>query len=376
MARRAVAEALGTAFLLAAVVGFWNHGRAAGRWECGHCSVGQQPRHRRHAGDADSHVRADFGGAPQPGGSRWPTPHRAVWRGAKCRPTSLPRSRGAFAGVAAAASRCLASRCFSRPSTCAAEAPSSSSEFVATFGLLSIIWGCARVRSSAVPFAVGAYITGAYWFTASTSFANPAVTLARAASDTFAGIRPADAPGFIIAQLAGAAAATAALPVAGASSREGCCPCGCPSSGSGKHACPIRSVFSYSAPEIQHAAKWPKVYCATTQATDSRCSAVAPCRATFDPKQSRSCGELGIDISGHRSKSVDEFSGQSFDYVLTVCDKAKESCPIFPGKTVTIHHKALKTAAAFQGSEEDRLAAFRRVRSELRQYLAGFPPSH
>jgi glycerol uptake facilitator-like aquaporin len=83
------------------------------------------------------------------------------------------------------------------------------SEFVATFGLLSVIWGCARLRSSAVPFAVGCYITGAYWFTASTSFANPAVTLARAASDTFAGIRPTDAPGFIVAQLAGAAAATA-----------------------------------------------------------------------------------------------------------------------------------------------------------------------
>jgi glycerol uptake facilitator-like aquaporin len=72
-----------------------------------------------------------------------------------------------------------------------------------------VIWGCARLRSSAVPFAVGAYITAAYWFTASTSFANPAVTLARAASDTFAGIRPADAPGFILAQLAGAAGATA-----------------------------------------------------------------------------------------------------------------------------------------------------------------------
>jgi glycerol uptake facilitator-like aquaporin len=82
------------------------------------------------------------------------------------------------------------------------------SEFVATFGLLSVIWGVARKRASAVPFAVGAYITAAYWFTASTSFANPAVTLARAASNTFAGIRPADAPAFILAQLLGAAAAT------------------------------------------------------------------------------------------------------------------------------------------------------------------------
>jgi glycerol uptake facilitator-like aquaporin len=82
------------------------------------------------------------------------------------------------------------------------------SEFVATFGLLSVIWGCSRRRSDAVPFAVAAYIGAAYWFTASTSFANPAVTLARALTDTFAGIRPADVPGFILAQLAGAAAAT------------------------------------------------------------------------------------------------------------------------------------------------------------------------
>jgi glycerol uptake facilitator-like aquaporin len=82
------------------------------------------------------------------------------------------------------------------------------SEFVATFGLLCVIWGCARLRSEAVPVAVGLYITGAYWFTASTSFANPAVTLARAFTDTFAGIRPPDAPGFILAQLLGAFAAT------------------------------------------------------------------------------------------------------------------------------------------------------------------------
>ena len=82
------------------------------------------------------------------------------------------------------------------------------SEFIATFGLVAVIWGCVRFRSTMTPFAVAAYITAAYWFTASTSFANPAVTLARSASDTFAGIRPLDAPGFIIAQLLGAAAAT------------------------------------------------------------------------------------------------------------------------------------------------------------------------
>jgi glycerol uptake facilitator-like aquaporin len=82
------------------------------------------------------------------------------------------------------------------------------SEVVATFGLLAVIWGCSRRRSQAVPFAVAAFIVAAYWFTGSTSFANPAVTLARAATDTFAGIRPADVTGFVVAQLAGAALAT------------------------------------------------------------------------------------------------------------------------------------------------------------------------
>jgi glycerol uptake facilitator-like aquaporin len=81
-------------------------------------------------------------------------------------------------------------------------------EFIATFGLLCVIWGCSRSNSKATPFAVGAYITAAYWFTASTSFANPAVTIARSLSDTFAGIRPADVLPFILAQLAGGLAAT------------------------------------------------------------------------------------------------------------------------------------------------------------------------
>ena len=85
------------------------------------------------------------------------------------------------------------------------------SEVVATFGLLLIIGTCARGRPSAIPFAVAAYITAAYWFTASTSFANPAVTLARAVSDSFAGIRPRDVPGFIGAQCLGGALAIVAV---------------------------------------------------------------------------------------------------------------------------------------------------------------------
>jgi glycerol uptake facilitator-like aquaporin len=82
------------------------------------------------------------------------------------------------------------------------------SEFVATFGLLVVIWGCSRFRPNTIPFAVGAYITAAYWFTASTSFANPAVTIARSLSNTFSGIRPPDVPGFVLAQCLGAVLAT------------------------------------------------------------------------------------------------------------------------------------------------------------------------
>ena len=114
---------------------------------------------------------------------------------------------GAYVGVA------CAHLMFGSPLFLASRHPRSGipqvfSEFVATFGLMSVIWGCSRLRSSVVPFAVGAYITAAYWFTASTSFANPAVTLARAATNTFSGIRPMDVPGFITAQLLGAGAAT------------------------------------------------------------------------------------------------------------------------------------------------------------------------
>ena len=82
--------------------------------------------------------------------------------------------------------------------------------------------------------------------------------------------------------------------------------------------------------------------------------------------------ELGINISAHRSKHVDEFKGQAFDYVLTVCDNANESCPVFPGHAKRIH-QAFEDPAALQGTEEERLALFRRVRDEIRDYLKNFP---
>jgi arsenate reductase len=82
--------------------------------------------------------------------------------------------------------------------------------------------------------------------------------------------------------------------------------------------------------------------------------------------------ELGIDISHHRSKSVSEFEGQPFDYVLTVCDNARESCPVFPGTSRMIH-SSFEDPAAVQGSENQRLEVFRRIRDQIRQYLKTFP---
>jgi glycerol uptake facilitator-like aquaporin len=119
----------------------------------------------------------------------------------------LAQIAGAFAGVAAA-HLMFGLPIYSTSTHVRSGTAQVFSEFVATFGLLSVIWGCVRHRPAAVPYAVGAYITAAYWFTASTSFANPAVTLARSFSNTFAGIRPVDTPAFIVAQLAGAFAAT------------------------------------------------------------------------------------------------------------------------------------------------------------------------
>jgi glycerol uptake facilitator-like aquaporin len=204
--RRIAAEAVGTAFLLAAVVGSGIMGeRLAG----GNVAIALLantlatgamlvtliltfgPISGAHFNPAVTLADASQGGLP--------------WREVPGYVTA--QVLGAFAGVATA-HLMFGAPVFSASRHLRAGRAQILSEFVATFGLLCVIWGCARLRSSAVPFAVGAYITGAYWFTASTSFANPAVTLARSASDTFAGIRPGDAPGFIVAQFAGAAAAT------------------------------------------------------------------------------------------------------------------------------------------------------------------------
>ena len=207
LARRATAEAVGTALLLATVVG---SGIMAERLSGGNVGLALLanalatgaglvaliltfgPISGAHLNPAVSLADASQGGLP--------------WREV---PAYLAAQvAGAFGGVA------LAHGMFGEPLFTASRHVRSGpaqllSEVVATFGLLCVIWGCSRRRSQSVPFAVAAYIVAAYWFTGSTSFANPAVTLARSATDTFAGVRPADAPGFVIAQLVGATLATA-----------------------------------------------------------------------------------------------------------------------------------------------------------------------
>ena len=206
LSKRLAAEALGTAFLLAGVVG---SGIMAQRLSGGNVAIALLantiatggvlmcliaalgPISGAHFNPAVSLADAMRGGL--------------AWREVPA--YMLVQIGGALAGVAAANTMFglpvffISHRARSGPAQWFAE-------FVATFGLLLVIWGCVRFKSAFVPFAVAAYIVAAYWFTSSTSFANPAVTIARSLSDTFAGIRPADAPGFIIAQLLGAVGAT------------------------------------------------------------------------------------------------------------------------------------------------------------------------
>ena len=206
MVRRAVAELVGTAFLLATVVG---SGIMGERLSGGNTAIALLANSLA-TGAMLVALILTFG--PISGAHLNPivTLADALLGGLSWREVPIyiaSQIAGAFSGVA------IAHVMFREPVFLASRHVRSGgaqifSEFIAAFGLLSIIWGCARSRPSAIPFAVGAYITGAYWFTASTSFANPAVTLARAASDTFAGIRPFDVPAFIAAQLTGAAAAT------------------------------------------------------------------------------------------------------------------------------------------------------------------------
>ena len=206
LTRRVVAEFAGTLFLLAAVVG---SGIMGERLAAGNTAIALLANSVA-TGAALVAIILAFG--PISGAHLNPAVTLTdAWQGGiSWRETPVyiaAQVAGAFAGVATA--HLMFGLSLFSASTHARTGPAQLlSEFIATFGLLAVIWGCARHRPSAVSFAVGAYITAAYWFTSSTSFANPAVTLARSLSNTFAGIRPADVAGFVATQLAGAFAAT------------------------------------------------------------------------------------------------------------------------------------------------------------------------
>jgi glycerol uptake facilitator-like aquaporin len=205
LSRRIVAEFAGTLFLLAAVVG---SGIMGERLAAGNVALALLIN-AIATGAALVAIILAFG--PISGAHLNPAVTLTdAWQGGTAWREApayiIAQMAGAFAGVIAAhlmfgpSSLSFSTRVRSGPAQFF-------SEFIATFGLLAVIWGCVRSRPSAVPFAVGAYIPAAYWFTASTSFANPAVTIARSMTDTFAGVRPTDTIGFITAQLAGAFAA-------------------------------------------------------------------------------------------------------------------------------------------------------------------------
>lgn len=205
--RRLGAEALGTAYLLAAVVG---SGIMAERLAGGNVALALLAN-AIATGAALGALIVSL--APVSGAHFNPAVTLAsawvgviAWREAPAYVAA--QLTGALAGVAAAHVM-FALPLFTASSHARAGGAQAFSELVATFGLISIVRACARAPLPVTASAVAAYITAAYWFTGSTSFANPAVTIARSLTDTFSGIRPADVGTFVLAQLAGAAAATA-----------------------------------------------------------------------------------------------------------------------------------------------------------------------
>lgn len=206
LSKRVVAEAVGTAFLLVAVVG---SGIAADRLSGGNVALALLANSIATGGALVCLIAAlgPISGAHlNPAVTLCDASQKGIpWR-------EVPAYVGAQI-VGAVAGTGVANLMFGLPMFfpshhARASGPQWLGEFIATFGLLAVIWGCVRSKNGLVAFAVAAYIVGAYWFTSSTSFANPAVTIARSLTDTFAGIRPIDAPGFIVAELFGALAAT------------------------------------------------------------------------------------------------------------------------------------------------------------------------
>jgi glycerol uptake facilitator-like aquaporin/protein-tyrosine-phosphatase len=228
------------------------------------------------------------------------------------------------------------------------------SEFVATFGLMAVIWGCSRLRAGAVPFAVGAYITAAYWFTSSTSFANPAVTLARTVSNTFSGIRPADAPAFIAAQLTGAITATLLfrwlIPSLPETAEDILMP-----HGSTQHVKTYLFACVHNAGRSQMAAALFNVY-----AHQSQCrgiSAGTQPAGQVHPEVVQTMREIGIDLNSSKPQKLTAELAQTASVLVTM--GCGEACPFVPG---------LKTIDwALPDPKGQSLEAVRAIRDEIHE---------
>ena len=204
------------------------------------------------------------------------------------------------------------------------------SEFIATFGLMAVIWGTSKARANLVPFAVAGYITAAYWFTASTSFANPAVTIARALSDTFAGIRPADAPAFIAAQFAGAISATVffrwLVPSLPQVAPKVLLPHGA------ENGIPMKTfIFAcvHNAGRSQMAAAFFNLY------AEPGCHAISagtqPAQRVH-PEVAAVMNEIGIDLSAAKPRKLTDKLARGADVLVTM--GCGEHCPYVPGLRV------------------------------------------
>ena len=233
------------------------------------------------------------------------------------------------------------------------------SEFVAAFGLMSVIWGSSKARPTAVPFAVGAYITAAYWFTASTSFANPAVTLARAFSNTFAGIRPVDVPAFVIAQFVGALAATALfrwlLPRDVAREAPKVL---VPHANDKLDAVMKTYIFAcvHNAGRSQMAAAFFNLY------AESGCRALSAGTMPAErvhPEVVQVMSEIGIDFSGAKPQTLTIELARDADVLVTM--GCGEACPFVPGLRIIDW--------AIPDPKGQRLEIVRQIRDEIHEQV-------
>jgi glycerol uptake facilitator-like aquaporin/protein-tyrosine-phosphatase len=361
--RRAVSEATGTAILLAAIVG---SGIMAERLAGGNVALALLANALATGGVLVAIILA-FGSISGAHFNPAVTLADALQGGLRWREVPAYISAqigGAILGVA------IANSMFGEPLFFASHRarhgfPVLLSEFIATFGLLAVIWGCTRCRSNLTAFAIGAYIVGAYWFTASTSFANPAVTIGRSLSDTFTGIAPSDVPGFVLVELLGAFAATVLF--AWLSSGD---------------LIAKAVVLPHETPRKPVTMKRSVLFVCIHNSARSQMAAAFLNRRCSDDLIAESAGlepgklsllaiaamkESGIDISGNATKSVSDVirRGGLYDYVITVCDEASaERCPIVPGSGRRLHWN-FADPSVLEGSWDDRLAKTRRIRDEI-----------